>query len=65
MESYQPNNDPKELSPQGKKLRVRYITIAVVIFLALVLLYMFFNLKPKPEELPINTNPTVAETEQQ
>lgn len=64
MQSHQPNNDPRELSPHEKTKRVRYITLAVVAFLAFVLLYMFVNTNPDAEELPVNNNPTIEETEQ-
>ena len=63
MESNQPVNDPTDLSPKAKKKHVRYIGIAVGIFFALVAFYMFSNKAPNAEELPVNTNPTIAETE--
>lgn len=61
MNSHQPDRDPKELKPNEKTKRVRYITLAIVAFLVLVLVYMFANLKPSAEELPINHNPPAEE----
>ena len=63
MDSQQSNQDPRDASPTEKKKTVRYITLAVILFLFFVLIYMALSVKPEPEELPINNNPTVAETE--
>lgn len=63
MQSHHDDQDPSDLSPKQKKRTVRYITIAIIAFLIFVMLYMFLNVKPEAEELPINTNPSIAETE--
>lgn len=52
METHQPDNDPKELSPKEKTKRIHYITIAIVAFFVLVLIYMLMNMKREPEDLP-------------
>ena len=66
MATHSPHNDREtgDVPPQEKKSIVRFITAAVILFLACVLGYMLFNAKPKPEDLPINNNPTIQETEQ-
>lgn len=52
METHQPKNDPKEISPQEKKKRVHYITAGIVGFLILVLVLMFANMDRDAEDLP-------------
>lgn len=59
-----PDDHAAHPTPQVKNKRVWYITGGVILFLAFVLSYMFFNVEPKPEELPINNNPTIEQTEQ-
>ena len=66
MTAQSPHNDKQtgDVPHKEKKSIVRFITAAVVLFLIFVLSYMLLNGKPEPEELPINNNPTIQETEQ-
>ena len=63
MAYQEPNQDPRDAGPREKKKTARYITLAVILFLLFVLIYMSLNSQPEPEELPINNNPTIEQTE--
>lgn len=58
MDSQQPNNDPKEISPTEKKKRTKYIAFVIVAFFIAVLVYMLFSFndhKEQPASAPNET----------
>ena len=64
MKENLPDDHAAHPAPEVKNRRVWYITAGVIIFLGFVLSYMFMNVKPEPEDLPVNNNPTIEQTEQ-
>lgn len=63
MDHQHDNEDPRIANSKEKKKTARNIMLAVIAFLVLVMLYMALSVKPEPEELPINNNPTIEQTE--